>query len=330
MSKLHRVAAPLAVAVILLFSASVNADAPSNPGFEDLPDLDTWTVADDGDYLGGGDVVRGDGEATEGDAYGRVSFYADYAYGETAFGPALQSAVFSAYESEQLNVDWRIIPEGACNGNVGGGDVGLALGILVDANTHVVAQTFIDTGPTCDDFWQTSIAPAPVAGDYYLQLRVGSYDATGGGVIGAQLHVDNIFSINQPPDCTGALPSKDRLWPPNHKFHDIAIEGVTDPDGDAFEISVDLVRQDEPTNSDDDGNTCPDAAGIGEAMASVRAERIGGEGLDEGDGRVYRIDFTATDEFGASCSGYVKLGVPHNVKVPAEDLGPLFDSTNCP
>lgn len=318
------------LASLMMVASAVYADAPTNPGFEDIPDLDTWTVADDGDYFGGGDVVRNDGQATEGVAYGRVSFFADYAYGETAFGPALQSAVFSAYEGEQLNVDWRIIPEGACNGNVGGGDVGLALGQLVDANTDIVVETFIDTGPTCDDFWQPSIATAPAAGDYYLLLRVGSYDGTGGGVIGAQLHADNIYSINQPPDCTGALPSKDQLWPPNHKFHDIAIEDVTDPDGDAFEITIDLIRQDEPTNTDDDGDTCPDATGIGEGIASVRAERMGGEGIDEGDGRVYRIDFTATDEFGASCSGYVKVGVPHDIKVPAEDLGPLFDSASCP
>ena len=86
------------------------------------------TGADDGDYSGGGDVLRNDGEAIEGVAYGRVSFLANNAYDETASGPALQSAVFSAYEGEQLNVDWRIIPEGACNGNLGGGDVGLALG----------------------------------------------------------------------------------------------------------------------------------------------------------------------------------------------------------
>lgn len=330
MRKLYMTAAKAAAFAAVLVSASVSAVAPTNPGFEDYPDLDTWTVADIGDYGGGGDVVRGDGQATEGDAYGRVSFWADYAYDETGWGPALQSAVFSAYAGEMLNIDWRIIPEGACNGNVGGGDVGLARGYLVDADTHVVVQTIFDTGETCDDFWQFSIATAPAAGDYYLLLQIGSFDATGGGVIGAQLHVDNIYSINQPPDCTEAFASRDTLWPPNHKFRDIRILGVTDPDGDAFELVVDQIRQDEPTNSDDDGDTCPDGTGVGTHMASVRAERIGGEGYDEGDGRVYRIDFTATDEYGASCSGYVKVGVPHDAKTPAEDMGPLFDSTACP
>jgi hypothetical protein len=330
MSKSHLAAAKAAIFATVLISASVSAVAPTNPGFEDLPDLDTWTVADIGDYSGGGDVIRGDGQATEGNAYGRVSFYVDYAFGEHAYGPALQSAVFTAYAGEQLNIDWRVIPEGACNGNVGGGDVGMARGFLVDAGTDVVAQIIFDTGETCDDWWQNSIATAPAAGDYYLVLQIGSFDATGGGVIGAQLHVDNIYSINQPPDCTQAEAGPDMLWPPNHRFHEIAILGVTDPDGDAFEITVDSVFQDEPTNSWDDGDTCPDATGIGTATASVRAERVGGEWTDEGDGRVYRINFTATDVFGASCEGYVKVGVPHDKKVPAEDMGPLFDSTVCP
>jgi len=317
------------VLAIILLSASASAAAPTNPSFEDYPDLDTWTVADIGDYSGGGDVVRG-GDATEGDAYGRVSFWADYAYGETGWGPALQSAAFSAYAGEMLNIDWRIIPYGACTGDVGSGDVGLARGYLMDASTDLPVQTIFDTGQTCDDFWQYSVATAPAAGDYYLILQIGSYDATGGGIIGAQLHVDNIYSINQPPDCTGAMASRDTLWPPNHSFRDIEILGVTDPDGDAFEIVVDQIRQDEPTNSDDDGDTCPDGMVVGTDVASVRAERIGGEGYDEGDGRVYRIDFTATDVYGASCSGYVKVGVPHDRSAPAEDLGALFDSTACP
>lgn len=330
MSTLRWVAMQSMVIACVLFSVSALAVAPSNPGFEEYPDLDTWTVADDGDYPGGGDVVRFDSEATEGDAYGRVSFWADYAYDETAFGPALQSSVFSAYAGEQLSVDWRLDPEGACTGNSGGGDVGLALGYLVEAGTDIVVDVFIDTGPTCEDFWQTSIVTAPAAGNYYLELRVGSFDATGGGVIGAALHVDNIFSINQPPDCLSALASPNRLWPPNHKFRNIGIVGVTDPDGDPFVIVVDTIRQDEPTNSDNDGDTCPDGTGVGTAAAKVRAERIGGEWLDEGNGRVYRIDFTATDVHGASCSYYIKVGVPHDRKTPAEDEGPLFDSTACP
>jgi hypothetical protein len=58
--------------------------------------------------------------------------------------------------------------------------------------------------------------------------------------------------------CTGDVNSgasaadKDMLWPPNHKFHDISVVGVTDPEGDVFTIYIDAVRQDEGTNGDVD------------------------------------------------------------------------------
>jgi hypothetical protein len=54
----------------------------------------------------------------------------------------------------------------------------------------------------------------------------------------------------------------------------------------------------------------------------VRAERDGG-----GNGRVYHIDFTATDGHGGTCSGAVLVGVPQSESDSAVDDGPLFDST---
>lgn len=47
-----------------------------------------------------------------------------------------------------------------------------------------------------------------------------------------------------------------------------------------------------------------------------------------GDGRVYHIGFTATDDYGASCSGEVKVGVPlSRAKRQPLDGGALYDST---
>ena len=138
------------------------------------------------------------------------------------------------------------------------------------------------------------------------------------------------MSLNSPPDCSGATATPDNLWPPNHKFHDITVTGVTDPDGDDVVIEVTSIKQDEPINGLDDGDTCPDATGVGTDIASVRAERVGGEFGSEGDGRFYWIYFTATDAFGATCSNTVKVSVPHDKQTPAVDAGPLFDSTSCP
>ncbi|HEX8435140.1 hypothetical protein, partial [Archangium sp.] len=57
------------------------------------------------------------------------------------------------------------------------------------------------------------------------------------------------------------------------------------------------------------GDTSPDAQ-EGKAPGSVllRAERS-----NTGDGRVYRIAYTATDANGESCSGTVAIGVPKDL-----------------
>ncbi len=133
----------------------------------------------------------------------------------------------------------------------------------------------------------------------------------------------NVF--NQPPDCTTAVASKTSLWPPNHKFVSIQVLGVTDPDGDPVEITIDSIFQDEAVNAPGSGNTAPDGKGVGTDEAQVRAERAGG-----GNGRVYHIGFTADDGQGGVCSGEVLVSVPHNKKSTAVDDGALFDSTVIP
>lgn len=45
---------------------------------------------------------------------------------------------------------------------------------------------------------------------------------------------------------------------------------------------------------------------------------------------MYHIGFSAVDEFGASCSGEVLVGVPKSKKRTPVDDGPLFDSTLVP
>ena len=42
----------------------------------------------------------------------------------------------------------------------------------------------------------------------------------------------------RPPDCSEAYAEPGCLWPPNHKFVDVAIMGVTDPDDDPVTIIV--------------------------------------------------------------------------------------------
>ena len=129
---------------------------------------------------------------------------------------------------------------------------------------------------------------------------------------------------NIPPNCSNAVASLDLLWPPNHEYVPISIQGVTDPDGDPVVITIVGIFQDEPVDNLGDGATFPDGDGVGTGVAMIRAERDGG-----GNGRVYHIGFEAVDTFGNVCSGEVLVGVQHRrgmQNTPIDD-GPIFDST---
>jgi hypothetical protein len=95
-----------------------------------------------------------------------------------------------------------------------------------------------------------------------------------------------------------------------------SIVGVTDADNDPVLIRISAISQDEPVTGGGSGNTAFDALGVGLSTAQVRAERSG-----TGDGRVYRIAFDATDGKGGSCSGSVKVEVPHDNRTSAPDSG---------
>lgn len=134
---------------------------------------------------------------------------------------------------------------------------------------------------------------------------------------------------NRDPDCSAARPAIAVLWPPNHRLAPVEILGVTDPDGDQVHVAVTAVTQDESRDDRGDGSTCGDAV-IGDGGAvQVRAERSG-----RGDGRVYRIEFTATDGRGGACDGAVSVCVPHDQRPGAtcfddgqtvNSLGPCED-----
>jgi hypothetical protein len=101
----------------------------------------------------------------------------------------------------------------------------------------------------------------------------------------------------------------------------VGITGVGDPNN-AATITITGVTQDEPTNGRGDGDTPIDAVIKANGGVCLRAERSG-----KGDGRVYRISFTASNS-GGSTAGMVKVSVPHNTKKPAVDSsGPVYDST---
>jgi hypothetical protein len=131
---------------------------------------------------------------------------------------------------------------------------------------------------------------------------------------------------NEPPDCSEATASLLSLWPPNHVLVPVAINGVTDPDGDPVTVQVTSVTQDEPTNNTGDGDTCPDAVIDGDGNVSVRSERAG-----HGNGRVYAINFIASDGQGGACTGTVSVCIPRDKgrNSVCVDDGQDYNSADC-
>jgi PKD domain len=131
-----------------------------------------------------------------------------------------------------------------------------------------------------------------------------------------------VVDVDAPPDCGLAQVSPAFLWPPDHKLVAVIIGGVSDPDNDQLTLAVTGVRQDEPIQGQGDGDTSPDAVLQGDKVL-LRTERSG-----TGNGRVYRVNFTADDGHGGSCTGAVTVCVPHDRKPgTCIDDGPQYDST---
>jgi hypothetical protein len=160
------------------------------------------------------------------------------------------------------------------------------------------------------------IAQARYSGKLYLrstgatELIAQDVDLSGQGV------------TDRPPDVRLAHATPSTLWPPNHDLVPIAIDGVTDPDGDPVAITIESITQDEDPKGSD-AATCPEAMVEGDKVW-VRAERSG-----NGGGRVYRIGFTARDPLGLGSSGTLRVCVPHDQggnERGCEDDGQIVDS----
>ena len=170
-------------------------------------------------------------------------------------------------------------------------------------------------------------------GDGLADLVVaGSYDEDG---------YDNELTVimnrtvrNRAPITSAARASIARSWPPNGDLVDVAIDGVTDPDGDPVTVTCLGVTQDEPLAGDhgwavprdpaQPDSTCADAVIAADGHARVRLVRDG-----SGNGRVYEISYSATDGCGASSTGRVRVDVPHDLGKACVDDGQRFNSLGC-
>jgi TolB protein len=98
-------------------------------------------------------------------------------------------------------------------------------------------------------------------------------------------------TLDRPPDCSSVSATPGSIWPPNHKLVTVTLSGATDPDGDPVIVTV-------------TGVTGGDAVlGPAASQAQLRAEK----------GTTYRIEFSASDGRGGTCTGNATVSVPHNL-----------------
>ena len=127
---------------------------------------------------------------------------------------------------------------------------------------------------------------------------------------------------NSAPDCSGVRATPALLWPADRRLRKVTLSGATDPDGDAITLAITGVTQDEPVRAKRRDQS-PDAAWVAGRpdQVKLRAER-----QDRGDGRVYRVAFTARDTARVECSGSALVAVPRKARRPAFDSGTRWDS----
>jgi hypothetical protein len=200
-------------------------------------------------------------------------------------------------------------PLGLLTGSAGplgfnqGGSAGAIDATAVGAAHPVLADVALPDNPDGNEFG------AEISGADSAQV-LATYTDTGDPAILAR-------TMNNPPVCASVSADPARLWPPKHKFVLVSLSGATDPDGDPVTTTITGVTQDEAVDGPDTGDTAPDAAnGPSASKVRLRAERNG-----LGDGRVYEIAFTVTDDKGASCTGTATVGVP------LERVGPAAVNT---
>jgi len=132
-----------------------------------------------------------------------------------------------------------------------------------------------------------------------------------------------------PPEviCGVAVPT---LWPPNHKFVDVGLtfDASDNCDTEPLTIQVEVSSDEHPADEPGSGGPlhCPDAVVGPDHTVALRSERSGA-----GDGRVYVIRVSATDECGNTGHCEAQVTVPHAV-APNDttvDSGQDFDATVC-
>lgn len=171
--------------------------------------------------------------------------------------------------------------------------------------------TFTWSGPFGELNGEKVAATLPI-GSHVITLTVDDGNGSGASDMVTVTVVDTVA-----PNLEISL-SPDILWPPNHKMVEISstvnVSDVCDANPTVTLSSVNMNEGDvtntydpEYDMSQDDGKTLGDIILDQEGNISLRAERSG-----TSDGRIYTIEYLATDKSGNQTRSKAQVTVPHN------------------
>jgi len=154
-----------------------------------------------------------------------------------------------------------------------------------------------------------TVVCAPPSGSVFpVGVTTVSCTATDSG--GATATCTFTVTVNdlEPPVITSVTASPAVLWPPNHQMVPVTLSATaTDNCDPSPTCEVTAVSSNEPVTGHGYGNFAPDWILTGGQTVSLRAERAG-----FGDGRVYSVTDTCTDDSGNGSSQVVGVLVPHD------------------
>jgi len=144
---------------------------------------------------------------------------------------------------------------------------------------------------------------------------------TGSGPLAVGTHTITVANADGDAVCSAELTVEDTraptietmtiaLWPPNHKWHSIAVEDcVQVSDACDSDLTAEFIwaSSDEPVDSIGDGHHAPDIRFEDCQHLSVRSERQGPE-----NGRVYRLGVRVVDGSGNATEGVCTAVVAHD------------------
>ncbi|MBP0482488.1 VCBS domain-containing protein [Sagittula salina] len=276
---------------------TLEANFLGNGGFDATPDFTGWTVDNtltnysgsatayidrSGGLLGGDDAVAVLTMAGNTSSYG------------TGYGTRIVSDAFTGAAGDTVSFTYNLRS---------GGDQAIGSAYIRDASTGQIVQTVFNyqtpfTGATGTQ--QVDVALGQ-AGEFTLDFRVGSYDASGGRYIGATMEIGyaGITRAGLSEETVYTFDGADFL------------AGVTDVDGGAPSLfSVATSTQGAAVTLEADGNVTYDARGANDDLA-------------EGEERIDTFDFVVTDGNGGSDTATASITVFGENDAPTLGAGVL-------